>query len=208
MLAGINVYGYTNNPLTIIDPSGLGCVGRFFNSFAVFLRSGIRPSHARAIMRQAMESGETYAFRNISTPSRRIGSMIAGLFGMRPKPQGSQAHSNFWGVATEGNGSRFRSDYDPAFYRNADGSVMSDAQAGAANTRLNQGLGGDEIQHPTHVTMEQATNADGSRAVSDADVARYGPPSDSTVFHPDGSTSQATTSDMASTPGMPWASSW
>ncbi len=204
LAGGFNAYGYTNNPLTMIDPLGLSCVGRYVRSYLDFFRSGIRPRHARAIMREAMETGETYAFRNISTPGRRIGSMIAGLFGMRPKPMRVKAKSNLFGIATDAEGLHFRSDYDPAFFRNADGSVMSNSEAAAANTRLNRGMGGDEIRHPTHVTMDQARNADGTPALSNDQIQNIGPPTDSTVFNPDGSTSQMSTGDMQNADGMPW----
>ena len=91
-----------------------------------------------------------------------------------------------------------RSDYDPAFYRNADGSVMNNAQAADANQGLNKGLGGDEIQHPTHVTMNE------DPGLTPKDIEKIGPPTESTVFHPDGSTSQMTPDQMRDAPGMPW----
>jgi RHS repeat-associated protein len=195
LAGGMSAYAYTGNPLTWVDPLGLSCgrVGEFFQSFVVFFRSGIRPRDARAIMRLARETGQTFAFRNISTFRRRIGSFVAGLFGMRPKPMSTKAKSNGWGVATDPHtGQQFRSDYDPTFYRNPDGSVMTNEQADAANRALNDAIGGPEIQHPTHVTMPE-------------DVApKVGPPTESTVFHPDGSTSQMTPDQIRDSPGMPW----
>jgi RHS repeat-associated protein len=194
LVGGLSHYGYVGDPLTFADPLGLGgCARRFFSSYMVFFRSGIRPRHARAIMRQAMETGETYAFRNIGTFRKRIGAFVAGIFGMRPKPMSTKAKSNGWGVATDpSTGSRYRSDYDPTYYRNADGSVMTNAEADAANRSLNNSIGGDEIQHPTHVTMPE-------------DIApQVGPPTNSTVFHPDGSTSQQTTDQIRDAEGMPW----
>ena len=150
-------------------------------------------------MRQAMETGETYAFRNIGTFGKRVGSFFAGLLGMRPKPKTTKAKSNAIGVATDPTtGQKFRSDYDPAFYRNADGSVMNNAQAADANQGLNKGLGGDEIQHPTHVTMNE------DPGLTPKDIEKIGPPTESTVFHPDGSTSQMTPDQMRDAPGMPW----
>lgn len=195
LAGGMLPYAYAGDPLTMVDPLGLSCgpVTLWFRSIAVFFRSGIRPKHARAIMRQAMETGQTYAFRNIGTFRKRIGAFVAGLFGMRPKPMSTKAKSNGWGIATDPDtGARFRSDYDPTFYRNADGSVMTDAQADAANRSLNDAIGGPEIQHPTHVTMPE-------------DVApKVGPPTESTVFHPDGTTSQMTPDQIRDSPGMPW----
>lgn len=195
LAGGMSAYAYAGDPLTWVDPLGLSCgrVGEFFQSFVIFFRSGIRPKHARAIMRVARETGQTFAFRNIGSFRKRIGSFVAGLFGMRPKPMTTKAKSNAWGVATDPHtGQRFRSDYDPTFYRNADGSVMTDAQADAANRTLNDAIGGPEIQHPTHVTMPE-------------DVApKVGPPTESTVFHPDGTTSQMTPDQIRDSPGMPW----
>lgn len=195
LAGGMLPYAYTGDPLTMVDPLGLSCgpVTLWFRSIGVFFRSGIRPKHARAIMRQAMETGQTYAFRNIGSFRKRVGAFVAGLFGMRPKPMSTKAKSNGWGIATDPEtGARFRSDYDPTFYRNPDGSVMTNQQADAANQSLNDAIGGPEIQHPTHVTMPE-------------DVApKVGPPTESTVFHPDGTTSQMTPDQIRDSPGMPW----
>jgi RHS repeat-associated protein len=194
---GTSSYAYPADPINYADPEGLGCVRRFFSSYLVFLRSGIRPKHARALMRLAQETGMTFAFRNIGgnkgffgRMGRRFGSLFRQFTGMRPKPLSVKGKSNFWGVAEDANGNRFRSDYDPAYYRGESGQVLDNTQADAVNRAVvNPELGGNEIQHSTHNTMNEVLPPE--------KVAEIGPPGNSTEFRPDGSTRQVTNEDMA-----------
>jgi RHS repeat-associated protein len=204
MWGGLKPYAYASDPVDFADPTGLGCVRRFFSSFAVFLRSGIRPKHARAIMRQAMETGETYAFRNIGDRrgsflrfTSRLGSMLSGLTGTRPKPPSVHAwtddagrtwgRSNWRGVARDGpGGTAYRSDYDPAYYRHSDGSMMNNAEANDANRAMNEAIGGDELQHPTQMTYPEV-DPPGARGTD--------PPGNCTEFRPDGTTRQVPASE-------------
>ena len=200
---GLNLYAYPTNPLTWADPLGLqkGCARQFMSSYMIFLKTGIRPKHARAIMRVAQREGLEVGFRNIRW-WKRAQSMLAGMFGVPPKPLSTKGKVKVHGTVKDPNtGQRFRSDYDPAFYRK-DGKVLSNDEALEVNRKINQEIGHEEVQHGTHLTMDQA-------GVPPHKVDEIGPPGDTTVIKVDPETGAPSTSSMKDTdmigdPSLPW----
>jgi RHS repeat-associated protein len=193
---GFHFYAYPLNPIGWADPLGLaGCIRTYVRSWKIFLMSGIRPKHARAIMAVCEREGVEAGFRNIKW-WKRAQSMVQGMLGVPPKPMSVKGKVGPLGTVTE-HGVPFRSDYDPTFYRGSDGRVLTNDEALALNQRINNEIGSNELQHGTHNTMDQA-------GVPPETVRNIGPPGDTTVIRPDGSSSAVSNSDMMGDPSIPW----
>ena len=152
-----------------------------YRALDLFFASGIRPKHALVVMKIAVEKRVQLAFRKIRW-WKRCQSMIAGMLRVKPKPLTVKAKIPLWGWVNwrdkSGRWTRYRSDYDPTFYRR-NGRVLTDPEALAINAEINARIGHPEIQHGTHVTMDQA-------GVSRHLIEAIGPPGDSIVITPIG----------------------
>jgi hypothetical protein len=119
----------------------------------IFFHTGIRPSHARAMVEVAIDRNLELGFRPIKW-WKRIQTAMASLLGVQPKPPNIKRKVGLLGWLRVDK-TRYRSDYDPIAYREPNGRILSNQEALEINALINERIGSEELQHGTHVTAHQ-----------------------------------------------------